>query len=130
MTPGAVFFRLCVKSYVALAVGCEKGKGKKRKYIRYDRCDAAKMRLFMALAAVFLVLHIEGLLTVVALAAELALGKLGHVHLVGTLLHLEYRVMATGAFQSFFAYVLFMAEDDLAGVFRREDDVAAADLFR
>jgi len=49
--------------------------------------------LFMALVAACLVVDIEGPSTVVAVAAELTLGDLAHVHLIRILGHLERMVM-------------------------------------
>lgn len=83
----------------------------------------------MASVAVLLVFHIERLLAVMAFAAEIALGQLVHVHLVGALLHLEDRVMAAGALETLFVHVFLMAENDRARIFRRERYVSAADLF-
>jgi hypothetical protein len=82
----------------------------------------------MALGAVFRGLHIEGFLSVVALSTEIPFGELAHVHLVRTLRHLEYLVMAAGALDALVFDMGLMAENYRACVLGRELDVSATDL--
>jgi len=70
----------------------------------------------VAASAVLLVLRGEGLLPVVALAAEITLRDLAHIDLVRALRHLEYLIVAAGALHPFFLYMLFMAEDHRRGI--------------
>jgi hypothetical protein len=55
----------------------------------------------MASDAVLRILDVERFLAIVALAAKIALGQFAHVHLVGTLGHLEHLIMTSGAFETF-----------------------------
>jgi hypothetical protein len=82
----------------------------------------------MALDAVIRTLYVKGLLAVVTLAAEIPLGQFAHVHLVGTLGHLEYLVVAAGALDAFAFDMGLMAEGHWIYVLGRELDVSAADL--
>ena len=66
----------------------------------------------MTAGAVFLVLHVERLLPIMAFAAEISLGDLRHVHLVRPLRHLEYLIMAPDTLKPLAFHVFFMAEDD------------------
>ena len=84
--------------------------------------------LAMATDAVFLLFHVKALLPVVALAAEVALGDLAHIHLVGALGHLENLVMAARAFQTLAVDVLFVAENDRRGILGCEGQVSTPDL--
>jgi hypothetical protein len=80
--------------------------------------------------AIFFVTYVKGLLAVMAFAAKVSLGDLCHVHFVRSLRHLKNLVMTTRALEAFIAYVLFVAENDRAGIFRREREIAAAYFFR
>ncbi len=82
----------------------------------------------MAAVAVLLVLHVEGLLAVVALAAEVALRDLGHVDLVRPLGHLKDLIVTGRALDALGLHVQFMAEDHRFGVLGREGQVASAHL--
>jgi hypothetical protein len=82
----------------------------------------------MAFNAIVRTLHVEGLLAVVALAAEVSLGDLGHVHLVRTLGHLKDLIMASRALDALAFDVGFVAEDHRPGALGRELDVTAAYL--
>lgn len=70
------------------------------------------IRLLVTASAVFLVFYIEALLSIVAFTAEVSLGQLAHVHLVRTLRHLEYLIVAAGTLEALVIYVFFMAEND------------------
>ncbi len=82
------------------------------------------------MGTVFLVFDAECLLSVMTLAAEIALGDHFHVHLVRSHGHLEYLVMATRALQAVFADVFFVTEHDRQRAPGRERQVSAADLLR
>lgn len=82
----------------------------------------------MTFHAIFSSLYIERLLTVVALAAEVAFCDLAHIHLVRSLSHLEYLIMTSGALDPLALDVELMTENDGAGVLRRELDIAASDF--
>jgi len=53
----------------------------------------------MIVGTISLIIHIEGLLTIVAFAAEFSLGYPGHVDLVCPSCHLEDMVMTSAAIQ-------------------------------
>ena len=80
------------------------------------------LRSAVAAGAILLVLRVERLLAVVALAAEITLRDLGHIYLVRALRHLEDLIMATGALQTFILHMLFMAEDHRRGILGREGE--------
>lgn len=84
--------------------------------------------LLMTPAAIFLILHIKGFLTVMAFTAEIALTELRHIHLVGSLLHLKNCIMAAGAFETFFVDMFFMAEYNRAGILWIENYVSTSDF--
>jgi hypothetical protein len=84
----------------------------------------------MAFYAIIGSLHVERLLAVVALSAEVSLGDLAHVHLVRTLGHLEDLVMAARAFDALALDMGVMAEVHRTGILGREFDIPAADLLR
>jgi len=84
--------------------------------------------LLMALDAVIGAFHVEGLLSVVTLATEIPFGQFAHVHLVGTLGHLEDLVMTSGALDAFSFDMGLMAEVHRVCVLGSELDVSTADL--
>jgi len=61
-------------------------------------------------------------------AAEISLGDFTHFHLVGPLGHLEYLVMAPGAFESFSIDVLVVTENHRLGILGCEGQISTADL--
>jgi len=84
----------------------------------------------MTLGAILRAFHVERLLTVVAFAAKVSFGDLGHVHLIGPLCHLKNLVMTTGALDPFSLNMKFMAERDGTCVLRGELDVTSTNLLR
>jgi hypothetical protein len=82
----------------------------------------------MTVGAVFIIMHVEGLLSIVAFAAEFSLGYLGHVDPACPMRHLENQVMAPTAIQAFSQHMFFMAEDHACGVFRTEGQITASDF--
>jgi hypothetical protein len=80
--------------------------------------------------AVFFVLHVEGLLSIMASAAEISLGDLLHVYLVRPVRHLKYLVMAVDTLEPLSYQVSFMAEDYRRSVFGCEGQITAANLLR
>jgi hypothetical protein len=86
--------------------------------------------LFMASRAVFRFFHVKRFLPIMALAAEVALGDLGHIHFVRSVSHLEYLIVASHAFQAFSLDVEFVTEDDGTCILRRKGYIPPAHLFR
>jgi len=62
--------------------------------------------------AILLVLRVEALLAVMAFPAEITFGYLVHIHLGGTLGHLEYLIVTSSALQAFSNHMLLMTEND------------------
>ncbi len=82
----------------------------------------------VAARAVFLILHVKSLLSVVAFAAKITLIDFAHLHFVGTLGHQENLLISSGAFQPFSIYMLFMAEYDRRCILRSECQISATDF--
>src|SRR5512144_825147 len=82
----------------------------------------------MAANAVLRFLYVEALLPVVAFTAEFTFRDLAHVHLVGSLLHLENMVVASGALEPFFLHVFLVAEHNWQGILRSKSQISAAHL--
>jgi hypothetical protein len=82
----------------------------------------------VAARAVLLVFYVKTLLPIVTPAAEFSLGYLAHLHLVGSLSHLEDLVMTSCAFEALIVNVKFMTKDNRRSILGREGQIPAANL--
>jgi hypothetical protein len=87
--------------------------------------EVACMRSLMAFFAVCLFFYIKGPFAVVADTAELALGNHAHIHLVGTLFHLEHMVVAGTAFFVLSFNMRSMTEEHRFSAIRFEGHIAS-----
>jgi len=76
--------------------------------------------------AVLLVFYVECFQAIMTLAAESTFGHFVHMHLVRTMGHLEYKVVANGALEVFFIHVFSMAENNGQRIFGNKGEIAAA----
>jgi len=70
------------------------------------------VRLSVTANAVFLILNVKPLLTVMAFSAEITFGHFAHFHFVRSLGHLKNLIMTASAFETLSINMVIVTEND------------------